>query len=224
MKTARKTSKKPTPRSTGVDVTKAYIDYLLDHGRRPASVFRFCKDLGISEDVFYSVAGSFEGLEERIWTGFISSVVSRLNNEQEFSLFTTRDKVLTFYYALFEELKQNRSFVLLQAGDLHKPTFVPVFLKGFKAVFEQFLESILSEGQGNGEIATRPYLDKRYPRLFWLHLGFILTFWRNDNSADFEKTDVAIEKSVNLAFDLIGKGAVDSAVDFGKFLYQTARV
>jgi hypothetical protein len=44
----------------------------------------------------------------------------------------------------------------------------------------------------------------RYPQLFWLHLGFILLFWKEDNSPAFENTDAAVEKSVNLAFDLIG--------------------
>jgi hypothetical protein len=79
---------------------------------------------------------------------------------------------------------------------------------------------VLTVAKGKGEVATRPVLDKRYPHLFWLHLGFILLFWKQDSSAGFENTDAAIEKSVNLAFDLIGKGAVDSAIDFAKFLYQ----
>jgi hypothetical protein len=63
-------------------------------------------------------------------------------------------------------------------------------------------------------------LDKRYPQLFWIHMGFMLIFWKDDGSPGFESTDAAIEKSVNLAFDLIGKGAVDTAIDFAKFLYQ----
>jgi hypothetical protein len=54
-----------------------------------------------------------------------------------------------------------------------------------------------------------------------LHLGFVIHFWKQDDSAGFEKTDAVIEKSVNLAFDLISKGAVDSAIDFAKFMYQT---
>ena len=37
---------------------------------------------------------------------------------------------------------------------------------------------------------------------------------------EFEKTDEAVEKVVNLSFDLIGKGAVDSMLDFAKFMYQ----
>ena len=50
---------------------------------------------------------------------------------------------------------------------------------------------------------------------------FLLLFWKDDESPGFEKTDAAVEKSVNLAFDLIGKGAVDSFIDFAKFLYQS---
>jgi hypothetical protein len=222
MKTAKKTSKKSAG-SSDAALRTAYVEYLLSHGSRPASVFKFCQDLGIPEEAFYSYAGSFDGLEQHIWTGFIDHVVTRLQEDAEFGSFTTRDKILTFYYALLEELKRNRSFVLLQTDRLSRPAVVPDYLKGFKASFEQFIANTLSLGKDRGEVATRPLIDKRYPKLFWLHMGFILTFWKNDNSADFEKTDAAVEKSVNLAFDLLGKGAVDSALDFGKFLYQSAR-
>ena len=101
---------------------------------------------------------------------------------------------------------------------------MPSYLTSFKTSFESFFSSILDAGKGVGEVANRPILDKRYPQLFWLHMGFILLFWRDDNSAGFENTDAAIEKSVNLAFDLIGKGAVDTAIDFAKFLYQNTKI
>jgi hypothetical protein len=94
-------------------------------------------------------------------------------------------------------------------------------LKEFKSSFEEFVGSILTDGKSKGEVAERPYLDKRYPQLFWVHMSFLLLFWRDDDSAGFEKTDAFVEKSVNLAFDLIGKGALDSAIDLAKFLYQT---
>jgi len=223
MKTAKKSSRKSAAAATDAALRTAYMEYLLTHGTRPASVFKFCQDLGIPEEQFYSYAGSFDGLEQHIWTGFIDHVIGRLQGDAGFGGFSSRDKILTFYYALLEELKSNRSFVLLQTDSVHRPSFVPAHLKGFKASFERFIENTLSLGKDRGEVATRPLIDKRYPKLFWLHMGFILTFWKNDNSADFEKTDAAVEKSVNLAFDLLGKGAVDSAIDFGKFLYQTAR-
>jgi hypothetical protein len=220
METAKKTTRKSESKASEDKIKSAYIEYVLTHGSRPVSVYKFCLDLGIREEEFYNVFGSFDGLENHIWKGFIDKTVGRLRSDKAFHAFITREKVLAFYFTLLEELKSNRSFVLFQLDNSRKFELVPDYIKGFKAEFESFFESTLNVAKGKGEVASRPILDKRYPQLFWLHLGFILLFWKQDSSPGFEKTDAAIEKSVNLAFDLIGKGAVDSAIDFAKFLYQ----
>lgn len=220
METAKKTTRKTGSKVSEEKIRSSYIEFLLTQGKRPASVYKFCLDLGIKEDAFYDYVGSFEGLEKHIWKGFIEKTISRLKTDSSFKGFTAREKILAFYYTLLEELKQNRSYVLFQLENSKKPELIPEYIKGFKTEFESFFETTLNEGKGKGEVANRPVLDKRYPQLFWLHMAFILLFWKEDGSAGFEKTDAAIEKSVNLAFDLIGKGAVDSAIDFVKFLYQ----
>lgn len=201
-------------------IRSSYIEFVLVHGERPVSVYKFCLDLGIKEEDFYNRFGSFDGLENHIWKGFLEKTKGRLKSDKAFQTFTAREKVLAFYFTLLEELKSNRSYVLFQLEHSKKFELVPEYIKGFKADFESFFESILNQAKGKGEVANRPILDKRYPQLFWLHLGFILLFWKGDSSPGFEKTDAAIEKSVNLAFDLIGNGAVDTAIDFAKFLYQ----
>jgi len=197
------------------------MEYLLNHGQQPPSVFKFTRDLGINENDFYTHFGSFEGLERFIWKGFMEKSLLRLKADKAYSAFSIREKVLAFYYTFFEDLKPNRSFVLLQLGREPRLELVPGYLKDFKATYESHLTSLLSEGKTTGEIANRPYLDKTYPQMLWFQMGFLLMFWKDDNSVAFEQTDAAIEKSVNLAFDLIGKGAVDTAFDFAKFLVQT---
>jgi len=221
METTKKPTKKSGSKSSGVKIESAYIEYLLTEGKQPASVFKFCLDLKIKESDFYTQFGSFDAIENKIWKEFIDKTITRLRSDKSFGSFSVREKILAFYYTLFEELKANRSFVLFQLQPFRKMELVPSYLKEFKKSFESFFEAILGEGKGNGEVAQRPFLDKRYPQLFWVHLGFILLFWKEDSSADFEKTDAAIEKSLNLAFDLIGKGALDSAIDFAKFMYQS---
>jgi len=226
METTKKSRNTRGTKASGAAMDKirtAYVDYLLTNGKQPASVYKFCIDLGIKEEAFYTNFGSFDAIEKDIWTGLISRTVTTLQSDKAFATFTSREKILSFYYAMLEELKNNRSFVLQQLGSFRKPELTPSFLKGFKQVFEEFITSALNEGKSNGEIGTRPYLDKLYPHIFWMHLGFIMLFWRDDDSAGFEQTDAAVEKSVNLAFDLIGKGAIDSAFDFAKFLYQTKK-
>jgi AcrR family transcriptional regulator len=219
--TSRKANKKRAVIAPESRIQLAYMDYLLTHGQRPASVFKFSHDLGLKEEDFYSHFGSFDGLERHIWKGFIERTLLRLKTDDAYAGFSTHEKILAFFYTFFEDLKSNRSFVLLQLEHQQKLELVPGFMKDFKAAYEAYLEGVLKEGKGNGEVARRPYVDRQYPQLFWIHMAFLLMFWKNDNSAAFEQTDAAIEKSVNLTFDLIGKGAVDTAFDFAKFLYQT---
>lgn len=216
-------SKMKASSASAEKITAAYRDYVLTEGKQPASVFKFCKDQGFKEDEFYQYFGSFEALEKAIWKNFVDETRSKMEADASYSTFTTREKILTFYFMLTEALKTDRSFVLHQLKSWKKPGLVPTFLKGFKASFDEWINSVLNEGKASGEIAKRPYLDERYDVLFWLHLMFILQFWSHDDSANFEKTDAAIEKSVNLAFDLIGKGVLDNALDFGKFLYQNSK-
>ncbi len=220
------TTKKSKAAGQGASADKiraSYVEYLLAQGKQPASIYQFCLDLGIKEDAFYSFFGSFEAIEKAAWHDVIQHPVNKLKNDKTFATFSTREKILSFYFALFEEMKGNRSFVLHQLKSFRRPEVTPPFLKSFKQVFDDFMGSLIAAGKVSGEIPARPYLDRLYPQLFWMHFGFTLLFWTRDDSAGFEKTDAAIEKSVNLAFDLIGKGAIDSAVDFAKFLYQSQK-
>lgn len=217
---------KRTKQKTGSDalrkkIASAYKEHVLLHGTQPASVYKFCLDLGIAEDEFYTHFGSFEGLEKSIWKGFIDEAIARLEGDTTFATFNTQEKVLAFYYTLLEVFKSSRSFIVNQLSTHKKLEIIPGFMKDFKLRYEEFIGGILNEGLKAGDVASRPYLDKRYPQIFWTHFALLLLYWKDDESASFEKTDAYVEKSVRLAFDLIGKGVVDSALDFATFIYQS---
>ena len=205
-------------------IKSAYKTYLLTEGKKPVSIFLFCKDNEMAETDFYNFFGSFEAVEKSIWESYILDTTSRLSADKDFAAFTSREKLLTFYFSLAEVLKTDRSFALHQLQNVKVTAGTPAFLKSFKAAFEDWVEGILNEGKATGEIAKRPFIEDRYSSVFWIHLVFVLNFWTRDDSPNFEKTDVAIEKSVALAFDLIGKGVLDNALDFGKFLYQHSKL
>lgn len=220
-KTSTSRKKKKGSADTSQDLVSAYITYLLTNGHQPASVYMFCVDLGIQEEEFYSHFGSFDALEKFIWKGFLEQTINSLKADSSYENFNAREKLLAFYFTFVQLLNGNRSFVLLQLQEFKKATFAPVMLKQVKPIFDEFINGVLNEGKTAGEIATRPYLDKRYPDLFWVHFTFLILYWKNDDSKGFENTDAFIEKSINLAFDLIGKGAFDTAIDLAKFLYQS---
>jgi hypothetical protein len=223
MEKAKVSRKKASKGPSTTSILEAYKQHLLVHGSAPASVYTFCVDLGITENDFYNQYGSFEAVDREIWKNYVTSTIQRLTSDEGFRDFSAREKLLTFYFSLVELLKTDRSYVLLCLHKHTQPVSLPSFLKDFKLSFEVFIESLLREGLERKEIAPRPLLDKTYPTLFWMHMSLLLLYWKDDTSKSFESTDAFIEKSVNLAFELIGKGALDSAIDMMKFLYQSKR-
>jgi AcrR family transcriptional regulator len=223
METVKKSKSKGKSALNAEVLENAYREALLSEGKSPSSVFTFCKNIGIKESEFYNFFASFQAIESAIWQRYIEEVKSKLTADRDYARFTAREKILTFYFSLVELLKADRSFVLFLLKMWKNPAIQPAFLKGFHKSFEEWANGVIAEGKVSGEIAKRPFIDERYHHLLWLHLLFVLQFWSQDDSPNFDKTDAAIEKSVNLAFDLIGKGILDNALDFGKFLYQNSK-
>ena len=203
----------------------AYLDYLRRHGHAPRTVFAFADAQGISEGEFYRHYASFAVIDREIWVDFGRDARAQAAQEPAWQGYGAREKLLAFYYTLLELLKNNRSFVLLTLGrsQRRQPALVPKVLARFEADFKGFIEELLREGRTTGEVASRPFLQDGYPRLFLRQLQFLLLFFVRDESANFERTDAAVEKAVTLSFDLVGRNTFDSALDFGRFLLHKQR-
>lgn len=215
----KKTAKKAAKALSEADFQNAYINHLLEHGTEPSSVFKFAKDLGTEEQDFYTHFNSFKVLERSIWEGWCKQTIADIRKDDAYMGYSVREKLLAFYYTWIQALGQNRSYALMRLGEIRHGDLNPYFLAGLKESFGDFINDLMMEGKDTSEVAERPF-SMHYSKAFWLHFLFIQKFWLNDESKGFEKTDAAIEKSVNLAFDLVGKGALDSMLDFGKFLFQ----
>lgn len=87
-----------------------------------------------------------------------------------------------------------------------------------RRAFTDFVDEVLNEGEGTGEVACRGTLTRTYPLGLFGHFLSVIEFNLEDTSKGFERTDAYIEKSVRLAFDVIGTQAVDSAFDLLRFL------
>ncbi|MGI4863437.1 MAG: hypothetical protein ACRYFZ_05895 [Janthinobacterium lividum] len=210
---------------TGMEPTllkPAYLDYLRRHGHAPKTVFAFADAQGITEGEFYRHYASFAAIDRDAWVEFGREARAQAAQEPAWQGYGAREKLLAFYYTLLEILKNNRSFVLLTLGRSQRrmPALVPKVLDKFEADFKDFVEEILHEGRATGEIASRPFLQDGYGRVFLRQLQFILLFFVRDESVNFERTDAAVEKAVTLSFDLVGRNTFDSALDFGRFLLQ----
>jgi hypothetical protein len=198
----------------------AYKEHVLENGSQPASIFKFVKELKIKEEEFYDSFNSFENINKQIWLDLFTETVSRVQSDNVFDEYSVREKLLAFFYTWIEVLKTERSFILETTPKSQKPDLKPANLAYVRGAFKEFITELMLEAKETEEVKTRPYISDKYEDAIWVQFLFVLNFWIKDDSRAFEKTDAAIEKSVNLAFDLMGRGPLDAMVDFGKFLFQ----
>jgi hypothetical protein len=206
-------------------VLKQYMEMLLTDREALRSVLAFCKKVKLDEKEFYDHFNSLEDMDKAVWEHIFEETEKALSKEDNYKNGSAREKVLFFYYTIAEVLKSYRSYVLFKRGNtpLTEAARNTDDLKRFKSKFEDWIKHVIDEGVETEEIANRQRLVDQYFRVFWVHFLFVLEFWIKDDSKGFEKTDAAIEKSVNLAFELIGKGPLDSALDFAKFIFQNQK-
>src|SRR4051812_43094504 len=208
---------------TADEIKEAYIDYVLTHNEQPKSVYVFAKQLNTTEQEFYNFFASFIAIEKGIWAGLITQALAELEQQEVWAKYTSREKVLAFFYAFVELLKTRRSFAIYSLKKHNGRLSSPEVLDDAKTVFENFAETVIQQGLASSELADRKYFAKRYKDALWVQFGIILNFWINDNSTGFEKTDEAIERGINVTFDLFQRSPLDNIFEYGKFITRNGR-
>lgn len=198
-------------------ILNAYQDHLLEHGQPPVSVYRFCKDLEITEKAFFELFPSFHVVEAVIWESMLDRVIASVETGTEWQEFSAKQRLLAFLFAFIEASLEKRSLMLLRFSEIGVFSRPP-FLRRFAARYHQFAKSIVETGVENGEIAERGRVSDLYPSGLYTLFRGVIDFHLEDDSDQFQRTDAFIEKSVNVAFDCIRTQVLDSAFDLAKFL------
>ena len=184
----------------------------------PKNVYAFAKKHDIEESTFYTHFSQLEAIENYFFEALFEATVDTLNSSEDYALYPHKDKILSFYYTFFENLKMNRSFVQYAIGnqtlkDLKK-------LKGLRTLFINFANELEIDKIDFKQKDINRASEKVMAETAWLHLLGTLRFWLKDTSSNFEKTDVFIEKSINAGFELINVSAFRNVTDFGKFIFK----
>ncbi|SDR65811.1 TetR family transcriptional regulator C-terminal domain-containing protein [Gramella sp. MAR_2010_147] len=197
-----------------------YMDYVLEHEKTPKSVYKFAKDNDMTEQDFYGFFGSFDGLRKVIWNKFFENSITVMEKSKEYANFSNREKLLTFFYTFFEVLTANRSYVLYALNENDMPFKNLEQLKTLRKSMKSYAKTLISDGNKEKSLKLFQQNETIFSEGVWVQFLFLLKFWKDDNSAAFESTDVAIEKSVHTVFDLFDTTPLESVVDFGKFLWK----
>lgn len=202
------------------DILSFYMDYVLEHNENPKSVYAFAKINNFEESKFYTHFGSFEAVEKYVFKAFFDNTLSVLNQSDDYLTFDARNKLLSFYFTLFENFTANRSYVVY-ALNKHKQSLKGLAqLSDFKKSFKHYVQSLEIETIEIKQEQLEKIQHKAIEESAWIQLLLTMKFWLDDTSASFEKTDIFIEKSVNTCFDVINVVPLKSIIDFGKFIFK----
>lgn len=208
--------------ATKKNITEKYLYFLQTGNESKPSVAHFCKSNKIKEEDFFKHFPNLHSVESGFWNDKLQDTINRLEKDENYQAGSAREKILFLFFSFLEEISENRSYILFRFGAKHeliKAKFLQKFIKSFM----NHTRLIVEEGMENREIAKVPIVHGQIHKPLIMNLLFVIDFWCKDESDDYELTDAAIEKSVNLAFDLMGSGTVNNALDFGKFLVQQYR-
>lgn len=199
-----------------------FVHYVSKFHQFPEEVVSLGEEFNFDETAFYQFYDSLDDLHADVWKSFVIETVIVLSDDPQFPTFTVREQLLAFYYTHLEVLKPRRDFIKI-CDELSRPLPLPHYLKAYKDEFISFGNSLIEAGIQSGEIADRKFINKSYSNGLWAQLIFVVKFWIKDESPEFEKTDAAIEKAVNLSAELVRPGPMDSIIDFAKFIYQNRK-
>ncbi len=208
----------------GKYIMAGFMEYVLNHDAYPKSVYTFCKASKIKEEDFYNFYGSIESLRKAVWTTFFTMTVDLISKTKEYESFSSRNKMLTFFYTFFELLSKNRSYVLFSLDQPQTSLKNLKQLHALRPLIKEFSKELIDMDNDEKLFRVAKNPASVFSEGAYVQLLFLLKFWVNDDSLGFEKTDMAIEKSVNAIFDLFDTSALSSVLDLGKFLWKEKSV
>jgi hypothetical protein len=201
-----------------------YIQYRLENGKKPESVYLFMKKLKKSDKDFFEQFGNFEALDKFFWVHVFDTTRKKLEADSQYHQFNAAEKLSAFYFLWTQELFEYRSY-LLHLSDNTMKGIAPMesSLGDFRHAFLDYASTVVASGVEAKQIADRKFITDQFKHGLWVQTLFLLNFWIKDTSKDFEDTDAAIEKTVRIVFKLMGENLFDEVLDFGKFMFQRAK-
>ena len=217
------TTKKVTAKKESIDdnvIIALYMNDVLEDNHNTKNVYVFCKNNNIEEADFYSFFGSLDGVKQAIWTKFLENAIATLQKDENYDNYPNKNKLLSFYFTIFEILTLNRSYVMYSLMENKEGMKNMKDFKGFRSQLKDFVKDIMdtsaTENQGRVSKITTPIFSEGA----WIQFLFILKFWMDDTSKSCETTDIIIEKSVNTVVDLLETKPLENLFDLGKFIWK----
>ncbi len=206
-----------------VELLNVYRQHFRAHAHLPLEPTAFYEKNQVNGATSISDFTSFDDLNIILWKEYIEKAIEICYNDETYHEYSVREKAFALFFTFIEQINKEREFNIAILNKYAGITLYPKIFREFKKIYEEWVKDILDQGLQTGEVLSRPFLTKYYDEALWLSIVYIVRFWRKDISDNQEQTDLAIDKVVNLLFDMLMPNAADSAFDMLNFLIKDMR-
>lgn len=202
------------------DIVTFYMNFVLEHNKKPNTVFELAKAYNFEESKFYEFFGNVQAVENHVFTLFFENTIHVLKKSDDYKKFDSRNQLLSFYFTFFENLTANRSYVSFVLKNHSSGLKSLKQLQGLRNHFTSYVKNLDVALVDIKNDKIEAIQMKSVAEVAWMQLLLTMKFWLEDGSPAFEKTDIFIEKAVNTSFDLLDIKPFKSVIDLGKFLLK----
>jgi len=202
------------------DIITLYMDYVVEHHTKPDTVQDFAQLHQFDDVIFYEYFTSFKDLEKNIYNVLFKNSLVILKQNPNYYSFSKKNKLLSLYYTVFENLALNQEYVKQNLKGLENQFKALSTFSLFKKSFIAFIDELNLETISLNVDSIETIQKKAIKESAWVQFLFILKFWLDDTSEAYEKTDILIEKSINTGVELLDTKSLYNIIDLAKFLYK----
>lgn len=206
---------------TRVRLLESAVDVITEKGFKSASMREIAKRADVGDATIYNYFPSKEKLLYGYCEYVQEQVKAELKSIEDFHEFTLQEQLhqlveseLKAWLPAREYLQQvfELTFSAPVAGQQH--------LTKTRELFTAMVVDMLDAAIDAGEIPDQPYKDL-LPRLMWDYMSAVLSYWLKDDSDSFANTTQLVDKSIEIAYQMLRGGLIGKMIDMLSFLFRT---
>ena len=162
------------------EIITLYMDYVVEHNCKPDSVEDFAQLHLFDDVIFYNHFTSFKDLEKTIYNVLFENSLAILKQSPEYHSFSKKDKLLSLYYTIFENLTLNQEFIKLNLKGFENQLKALSVFSLFKKSFIAFIDELKLETFNLNVDSIETIQKKTIKESAWVQLLFTMKFWLDE--------------------------------------------
>ena len=163
-------------------IVSLYMNYILENGEKPKSVYLFAKLNDFTETEFYAFFGTIESVEKEIFKMFLEMTVELIHKDENYADYDMKSKMLSFYFTFFELLTANRSYVTMSLREHGNQLKNLMQLSSLRTSFKKYVAEIITDDYLIKQEKIQDFQKKAIQESAWIQFLLTLKFWLEDES------------------------------------------